>query len=67
MRAALWRLGLLLLLDLGGLRLDLTSTRERSVDLTHIAARMLASCSEKRVRDVAPLAYVPSSVVATDE
>lgn len=33
---ALGLLGLLLLLDLGGLRLDLTGTREGSVNLTHV-------------------------------
>lgn len=36
LRAALRDLLLLLLLDLGGLRLDLTGTRERTVDLTHV-------------------------------
>lgn len=34
--AALRLLGLLLLLDLGGLRLDLTGTCEGSVNLTHV-------------------------------
>lgn len=33
---ALGGLGLLLLLNLGGLRLDLASTGERSVNLTHL-------------------------------
>lgn len=37
LRAALWYLGLLLLLHLGSLRLDLTGTSERAVDLTHLA------------------------------
>lgn len=38
-RAALGHLGLLLLLDLGALRLDLTGTSEGSVDFTHVAKR----------------------------
>lgn len=36
LRAALGDLLLLLLLDLGSLRLDLTGTRERTVNLTHV-------------------------------
>ena len=48
LRAALWYLGLLLLLHLGSLRLDLTGTSERSVDLTHIAVEMLVSVQAAR-------------------
>lgn len=38
---ALGLLGLLLLLDLGGLRLDLTGTCEGSVNLTHVGLRVI--------------------------
>lgn len=48
--AALGGLGLFLLFDLGRLRLDLTGTSERSVDLTHIAAQMLVSAPTASVR-----------------
>lgn len=48
---ALGLLGLLLLLDLGGLRLDLTGTREGSVNLTHVEICVLSGgCSSATSR-----------------